>query len=127
MMKDGDPEACESLFNTYSDRIYGLALNILGAPQEAEDVLQETCLKALTHSSNFAGRSTFGTWLYRIAYNASLERLHRKESTPLPQEDGTSSEEELSIPMPVNFVEWQTPEAHTIGDEDRQALKRSTG
>jgi RNA polymerase sigma-70 factor (ECF subfamily) len=122
-MKAGDPQACEVLYNTYADRIYRLALGLLGEPQEAEDVVQETCLKALTHRGSFAGRSSFGTWLYRIAYNASLERLRLKDPLPLPQEEGAAAEEDLSIPMPGNFVEWQTPEAQAIGGEDRATLE----
>lgn len=125
LMKDGSPQACEDLYAMYADRIYRLALGLLDQPQEAEDVVQETCLKALTHRSGFAGRSSFGTWLYRIAYNASLERLRKKDMLPLPQEDGTFAEEDLTIPMPGNFVEWQTPEARAIGSEDRSALERA--
>jgi RNA polymerase sigma-70 factor (ECF subfamily) len=121
-MKSGDPMACTVLFETYADRLYRLALGILDQPQEAEDVVQETCLKALTHSPEFAGRSSIGTWLYRIAYNTSLEHLRRKEASPLPPEDGSLEEENPSIPMPGNFVEWQTPEALAIGSEDRAVL-----
>lgn len=122
-MKAGDPQACSLLFETYSDRIYRLALGVLGQAEEAEDVVQETCLKALTHRDQFAGRSSIGTWLYRIAYNASLERLRRKESFPLPPEDGIQEDEDAFIPMPGNFVEWHTPEALTLGGEDRRVLE----
>jgi len=123
-MKAGDPQACSLLFETYSDRLYHLALGVLGQAEEAEDVVQETCLKALTHRDQFAGRSSIGTWLYRIAYNASLERLRSKEAFPLPPEDGSLEDEEAFIPMPGNFVEWQTPEALAIGGEDRAVLER---
>lgn len=123
-MKTGDPQACTILFEMYADRIYRLALSILDQPEEAEDVVQETCLKALTHHGEFAGRSKIGTWLYRIAYNASLERLRRKEAFPLPPEDGIEEDEGVSIPMPGNFIEWQTPEVLAIGGEDRSVLER---
>lgn len=124
-MKDGDPQACAELFNAYGDRIYRLALGLLGQDQEAEDVLQETCLKALTHRSTFAGRSSFGTWLYRIAYNASLEHLRSKAALPLPPEDGAADAEDGALPMPENFVEWQTPEAEAISSEDQTTLKEA--
>lgn len=117
----GDPAACEAVFEAYSDRIYRLALGLLQDPAEAEDVVQETCLKGLTHLSGFEGRSSIGTWLYRVAYNSSTDRLRRKEENPLPVEEN-ETEETHSLPMPQNFVEWQTPEIFILGVEERELL-----
>jgi hypothetical protein len=63
-----------------------------------------------------------GTWLYRIAYNASLERLSRKDAFPLPPDEGNLEDEDTYIPMPGNFVEWETPEALAVGGEERYDL-----
>ena len=123
-LKLGEPEACTFLFDTYADRIYRLALGLLQDPGQAEDVVQETCLKVLTHAVRFEGRSSLGTWMYRLAYNASTDRLRRKEENPLPSEDA-GEEEDLSFPMPQNFVEWQTPEALVIGGENRHILEQA--
>jgi RNA polymerase sigma-70 factor (ECF subfamily) len=125
-IRAGDPSACTAVFETYADRIYRLALGLLKNPAEAEDVVQETCLKGLTRLKGFEGRSSIGTWLYRVAYNASADRLRRKEENPLPTEDG-DAEDELPLPMPQNFVEWQTPEAFLEGAEEQQLLAEAVG
>ena len=117
----GDPAACEAVFEAYSDRIYRLALGLLQDPAEAEDVVQETCLKGLTNLKGFEGRSRIGTWLYRVAYNASTDRLRRKEENPLPAEEHETMENSSS-PIPQNFVEWKTPENFVLGGEERELL-----
>lgn len=123
-IRAGDPTACTAVFEAYADRIYRLALSLLKNPDEAEDVVQETCLKGLTHLKHFEGRSSVGTWLYRVAYNASADRLRRKEEQPLPT-DEDSDENEDAFPMPQSFLEWETPENSLLGSEDRELLKKA--
>src|SRR5512136_1096841 len=87
-LQSDQPEAALGLlFERYADRIYRLALGILGDPGSAEDVVQDTFLAALTHRQQFEGRSSLATWLYRIATNASLSRLRKRSPLPLPEED----------------------------------------
>lgn len=71
----GDGEAFEALVLRYQDRVYNLALRLTRRPEEAEDVTQETFLKAYRALPAFAGRSGFYTWLFRIAFNAAQSRL----------------------------------------------------
>jgi RNA polymerase sigma-70 factor (ECF subfamily) len=123
-IRAGDPTACTAVFETYADRIYRLALSLLKNPAEAEDVVQETCLKGLTHLVHFEGRSSVSTWLYRVAYNASIDRLRRKVDQPLPP-DEDSQDGEDSFPTPQNFLEWQTPEDSLLGVEERLLLKKA--
>src|SRR5579859_3106524 len=63
----------------HTDRIYGLALRLLGNSQEAEDVVQETFIRAYAHLNTFRGAASFATWLYRIALNASRDQLRRRQ------------------------------------------------
>ncbi len=123
-IRRGDPAACTAVFETYADRIYRLSLSLLKNPSEAEDVVQETCLKGLTHLGRFEGRSSVGTWLYRVAYNACADRLRRKEEQPLPP-DEESEDDDNSFPMPQNFMEWETPEDSLLGSEERELLKKA--
>jgi RNA polymerase sigma-70 factor (ECF subfamily) len=58
-------------------RIYRVALRILGDPDQAQDVAQETCLKALRGLKGFDGRSSLSTWLHRIAVNCALTHLQQ--------------------------------------------------
>lgn len=121
-LQSGDPQACEILFDRYADRIYRLALGLLEDESEAEDILQETCLKVMTRKDRFEGRSSLGTWMYRMAYNACVDRLRRRADQPLPA-DEPEAEEDLPIPMPALFQEWDTPESLAIGSEDRSLLE----
>ncbi|MEW6567472.1 MAG: RNA polymerase sigma factor [Chloroflexota bacterium] len=78
-LRAGDRESFARLVDAYSTPLYRLALRLVGDPQEAEDVLQETFLNAYRGLAGFGSRSSLGTWLYRIATNQALMRLRRKE------------------------------------------------
>ena len=69
--------------DTYSGQVYRLALKMLQNPQDAEDILQETFIKAYKALPRFEGRSSLSTWLYRIATNESLMFLRKNR----PQQD----------------------------------------
>lgn len=77
--QDGDKKALSILVSAYSERIYNLALKILRNREDAEDVLQETFLTVLEKLNTFDRRSSFFTWIYRIATNASLMKLRKKK------------------------------------------------
>jgi RNA polymerase sigma-70 factor (ECF subfamily) len=107
-----DPAAVSALFETYADRIYRLALGVLRDPDAAEDVVQETFLSVITHVDRFEGRSSLGTWLYRVAYNASIDRLRRRTDEPLPPDEPDDDlETGAAFPLPKSIVDWAaTPE-----------------
>ena len=123
-LQAGDSSAFSTLFETYADRLYRLAMGLVQQPDEAEDVVQETFVKAITHLDQFEGRSNLGTWLYRVAYNASLDRLRQRVNDPLP-DDGPYEEDETQLPMPELLVEWHTPEDLVINEQDRLFLDQS--
>jgi len=65
--RSGEGDALEELVRRHQSWIYNIAVRMLSHPQDAQDATQEILIKALTHLSSFEGRSTFRTWLYRIA------------------------------------------------------------
>jgi RNA polymerase sigma factor (sigma-70 family) len=78
--KEGDQEALETVIRGTQDKIYGLALRMLGHPEEAADATQEILIKVITHLSQFRGESAFSTWVYRVAANHLLStRASRRE------------------------------------------------
>jgi RNA polymerase sigma-70 factor (ECF subfamily) len=81
-LKRRDPTAFAQLVETYSGRIYNLALKMLGNPDLAEDILQETFVNAYRAIDRFEGRAHVSTWLYRIAHNAVLMRLRKEKGMP---------------------------------------------
>src|SRR5512134_2397418 len=74
----GDRAEFARLVDLYSTPIYRLGLRMLGNSQDAEDVLQNTFLNALTHLRTFEGRSSVSTWLYRIASNEALMLIRKR-------------------------------------------------
>jgi RNA polymerase sigma-70 factor (ECF subfamily) len=78
--REGDSGAFNELVNRYSRKIYRLAKHITQNDEDAEDVLQETFLKAFEHLGGFQGQSKFYTWIVRIAVNESLMKLRKRKS-----------------------------------------------
>ena len=76
--RSGDRKALEDLLERHQGWIFNIALRMLYHPQDAEDATQEILVKILTRLSSFEGRSSFRTWLYRIAVNHCLNRLRRR-------------------------------------------------
>jgi RNA polymerase sigma-70 factor (ECF subfamily) len=78
--QQGGVEAFTELVTRYEGNIFRLARHITQNPEDAEDVLQETFLKAYEHLKDFQGNSKFYTWLVRIAVNQSLMKLRKRKS-----------------------------------------------
>jgi RNA polymerase sigma-70 factor (ECF subfamily) len=73
--RQGDREAFGRLVRRHQRRVYAAALHILGSHSDADDVTQETFVRAYRGLSQFDGRADFFTWLYRITVNTSLNAL----------------------------------------------------
>src|SRR5271167_1180360 len=78
--RTGDLEAFNALIKRYERKIYRLAKHITQNDEDAEDVLQETFLKAYEHLKDFQGQSKFYTWIVRIGVNESLMKLRKRRS-----------------------------------------------
>lgn len=118
----GDRYACNDLVERYSSKIYNVALKLTGHPAEAEEVLQETFINACRGAENFEGRSSLGTWLYRIATNNGLMRLRRREAPTVPLDPLPDGEVEGEF-WPQQLQDWNwEPEALALTDELRQAM-----
>ena len=78
--RTGDAAAFSELVQRYERKIYRLAKHITQNDEDAEDVLQESFLKAYTHLDSFHGDSKFYTWLVRIAVNEALMKLRKRKS-----------------------------------------------
>ena len=89
----GDAEAFGELVNRYSGRIYALALAMVRDAQRAEDVTQETFIRAYEHLGGFRGASAFATWLYRIAYNRAVGECRRRAYDRIDAESCAVDEE----------------------------------
>lgn len=91
LARKGDQEAFAQLVRDNERRVYTLALRMCGSPEDALDLAQETFLRAWSALPNFRGGSSFSTWLYRLAYNTTIDflrknSLRRDVSVPLGEE-----------------------------------------
>jgi RNA polymerase sigma-70 factor (ECF subfamily) len=77
--KDGDTTAFEELVRRYAKRVFSIARHITRSREDAEEVSQETFLKACLHLNDFEEKAQFSTWLTRIAVNAALTKVARSD------------------------------------------------
>jgi RNA polymerase sigma-70 factor, ECF subfamily len=84
LARDGDSDAFRALVERHGRAIFRLAHRMTGNASDAEDVVQETFLRAYKQLSRFESRANFGTWLHRIAVNCSIDliraRPHRESA-----------------------------------------------
>lgn len=120
----GNVSAFEELVNLYERKIFRLARHITGNMEEAEDVLQETFLKAFTHLDQFQGDSKFYTWLVRIAVNEALMKLRKRNSARSVSLDEMIDTDENLIPREVE--DWEdNPEQKFAKDELQRILSEA--
>ncbi|MGE5647570.1 MAG: sigma-70 family RNA polymerase sigma factor [Acidobacteriota bacterium] len=118
--QQGGVEAFTELVNRYEGNIYRLARHITQSPEDAEDVLQETFLKAYEHLTDFQGNSKFYTWLVRIAVNQSLMKLRKRKSDASVSLDEPydTGEENLTREIAV----WDPNPEQTYSREEIRAI-----
>ncbi len=119
--REGDSQAFTALVNQYERRIYRLAKHITQNDEDAEDVLQETFLKAFEHLNTFQGNSKFYTWIVRIAVNEALMKLRkRKSDRTVPLDEPVDTGEEM---VTREIAVWEdNPEQRYSREEMQQIL-----
>ena len=78
--RQGDSEAFRALVEQHSRSVFRLAFRMTGNEQDAEDVVQESFLRAYRQLGRFESRANFGTWLYRIVSNCSVDLMRSKQA-----------------------------------------------
>jgi len=112
-----DERAFGSLVERYEAKVYSLAMKMLRNPEDAEDVLQDTFLRAYRGIKSFQGNSTFSTWIYRITANSALMRLRKKKLPTVSIDDADERE------TPINIADWSPgPVEQLLTKETQQAM-----
>jgi len=83
----GRIESFGYLVDRYKDRTYNLALRVCGNREEAEEVAQDVFMKVFRSLKGFKKKSSFATWIYRIAYNTAISYVRNKKKSVLSLED----------------------------------------
>jgi RNA polymerase sigma-70 factor, ECF subfamily len=104
----GDESAFARLVESYRRELRVHCYRMLGSLDDAEDMVQETYLRAWRSRSSFEGRSTFRAWLYRIATNACLDLLRRRPPRVLPSQVGAAADPQVP-PLPAADLPWLQP------------------
>ena len=78
---EGETDAFGNMVRRYQDRLFNGMVHMLRCEVEAEDVVQEAFILAMTRLTSFRGDSSFFTWLYRIAFNVAVSRRRKKRPT----------------------------------------------
>lgn len=131
--RSGDAEAFGSLVRRHQQRIHRLAVHMLRDRAEAEDVTQETFIRAYRALSRFDGRSEPYTWFYRITINLSLNRIRARKTartshdTDDPRLDGVLIDKQPETSDPATTAQRrQVYEALTKGIDQLSETLRTT-
>lgn len=126
LLRKGDKSEFARMVETHSAVVYRLSLKMLGEEQDAEDVLQETFIKAYKALPNFDGRSSLSTWLYRIATNEALMILRKRKGKAVPLSIDEPLEMAEGEMEPLQIVDWCCmPEEELMSAETRQYLNEA--
>jgi RNA polymerase sigma-70 factor (ECF subfamily) len=125
--QDGDFKAFAELIGAHKNKIYGLARKLSGNDQDAEDIVQDTFLKAIDKIDQFRQEASFGTWLYTIALNESRALFaKRKQSDLRPIEEylpaGHSESHEAGDHH--QLFDWRDPGSVLEAEELRRTIDR---
>src|SRR5688572_32406533 len=104
----GDAEAFSLLVNSHARTAFRLAYRLTGNERDAEDVVQESFIRAYRQLGRFEARSNFSTWLHRIVVNCAMDALRarhaRRAERLAPPSDETSDTERSEVPSPERLA-----------------------
>src|SRR5258707_11848306 len=121
----GDRDAYRVLVDRHSRNIYRLAYRMTGNRHDAEEVVQEAFLRGYQKLRQFAARSNFGTWVYRIAANYAIDRMRQRQKEESRREAPRVEESDGMENDPLNRVQDNapTPERLTQSVELRKQME----
>jgi RNA polymerase sigma-70 factor, ECF subfamily len=122
--KSGDVVAFEELVKRYDRKLLRIAQNVMHNREDAEEVVQETFLKAFQHLSQFRADAKFSTWLIRIAMNQSLMMLRKLRSAREVSIDKDSQSDERDLPIDV--ADWAPNPEQLYGAAELLEILRDT-
>lgn len=120
--RGGDRAAFGRLVRTHQRRVYLTALHLTGNHGDADDVAQETFVKAYRHLGSFDGRADLFTWLYRITVNTALNHLRSRKRSDRVLRPGEATDDEVATNRD-DATQLTPRDWLEIGDELRQVIQ----
>ena len=125
----GDQDAFARIMRRYNQRLYRLAVGVMGDASEAEDVLQESYVRAFYAFSTYAGAGSLGAWLARIVRNEAIDRVRsrasRRSHVAIEADLGGQSEEDETNVAHDSLQSPADPQALAQDAELRRLLERA--
>jgi RNA polymerase sigma-70 factor (ECF subfamily) len=122
--RGGDERAYGELITPHRRALHAHCYRMLGSLEDADDALQEALLRAWRALGRFEGRSSLGTWLYRIATNCCLQTVKRRPVRVLPQEHSPAASPHTAPGLPLAESVWIEPyPAETVRYEQRESVE----
>jgi RNA polymerase sigma-70 factor (ECF subfamily) len=119
----GNNEAFEELVKRYERKVYNIAYRLMGNERDASEVLQDAFLRAYRFLPKFQFKSSFFTWLYRIATNVSLTKLRKREKVQLVSIDEPAN---ADGDLPLEIPDYRyNPEKMMKQRQLREALQKA--
>jgi len=104
----GKHESFRVLVERHGRKVFGLAYRMTGNEHDADEVVQETFLRCFKRLDSFEARSSFSTWLYRIASNCALDLLAKRKQEKLHIVENDAREDDLNVEE--HALEYATPQ-----------------
>jgi len=121
-----DPLACTCLLKRFMPRLYRLALQLTASADDAEDVLQESFIQACSGIDRFEGRSSLGSWLYRIVLNTALARLRRRAPDMVSLTAPAADNQPLPLEVVAALTDWASePSEQALAHELRAVIEQA--
>ena len=117
----GNVNDFEKLVTAYEKNVYSLALRMVGDPEDAADMTQETFIKAYRSLSSFRGDSKFSSWLYRIASNVCLDFLRSRSRHPQVSLNSSDEDGRTAFELPDMS---RNPEEQLMKKLSMEAVRR---
>ena len=125
LARDGDSEAFRALVDRHSRAVYRVAYRMTGSAHDAEDVVQDTFLKAYRQLGRFESRANFSTWLHRIAVNCSIDLIRARPHREAAHD--TTDLEQFGADVERNDSEGTSPERLMLSTEVQERINSAMG
>ncbi len=121
----GDQDAFRALVERHSRSLFRLAYRMTGNESDAQDVVQEAFLRAYRRLDRFESRANFGTWLYRIGVNCSLDMMRKRKTESSQRVQASGDDPDATDPMDNVASEDPAPDRMMLSAEVKEKVEEA--
>lgn len=120
--RNGDMESFENLIKQSEKIVYNIAYRMMNHCEDVKDISQEVFIKVYKNLKNFDGKSSFSTWIYRIAVNTCIDEMRKRKGKQTVSIEEESQQEDGGIMKKQISAQTETPEEDYIKKEQQKEL-----